>query len=165
MDPDKEAARRFIKERGPAIHPSLGVTSRFNEEKEEFETPEWQSEGAAHLPLGYDDELDVVADEEDTRGQCDPLKECLAIVLPSDLDFVLIPGQCGWEDVIAEWVRVTDKAAISQSHDGIRGWIRKSGRRLFEFTDILSTGINAIPDELCILHAALAVVYSVWFPK
>ena len=90
------------------------------------------------------------------------LKECLLEyegTMSEEVSYTV--QKCTWEDVIVEWERANDAKAALESHEGVRGWIRKSRRRLFDFADVLAPGIAAIPEDLCILHAGLAIVLSV----
>jgi len=162
MNRDEQTVRRFIQERGPAIHPSLGAPSRFNEERMVFESLEAQPGGAGdswgETSTLADTTIDDGAEQErkSFKEKLNELSEAKVI------DFELDPEKCEWEDVIIELERVTKAANACGSHEGLRGYIRKKYERLYGIAEVFVPTLNAIPDEAFLIHAGLAALFSVY---
>jgi hypothetical protein len=71
----------------------------------------------------------------------------------TDLDFDLL--SCTWEDVLNEMKKA--EAAASESH----GRETKFHAKAWKVLDVMSPALEAIPDELCILHGGIALIFSV----
>jgi len=66
---------------------------------------------------------------------------------------------CTWTDVLTELERAQD-AAIESDRRG-RKWNHRPWRAVGKYSGVISPGLSAFPDELCVLHGGLAVILSV----
>lgn len=81
--------------------------------------------------------------------------------VPGQLDFN--PERCSWEDMLQELERA--KAESDAKGDGIA---HKLWRGVGTAATVLGPGLDALPDEVCVLKGGLAVIFSVsdkttWF--
>jgi hypothetical protein len=81
---------------------------------------------------------------------------------PELVDFDFDLKNCTWDDVLIELERA-QAAALASEKRGKKIW--KSPRKLWRIagaaSDVIGPVLEAIPDELCVLHAGLAVIFSV----
>lgn len=74
-----------------------------------------------------------------------------------DFDFDLL--RCTWHDVLRELERA--QAAVLESDGRGKRFHRRVWRGLGSTGPVIAPGLAAIPDNLCVLHGGLAVVFSV----
>lgn len=63
---------------------------------------------------------------------------------------------CEWAKVIAKLMEA--KSAVSQRLERDKTWLSKGGVVLTKMSAMFQPALQAIPDELCILHGGLALV-------
>ncbi|KAK3376048.1 hypothetical protein B0T24DRAFT_699039 [Lasiosphaeria ovina] len=73
------------------------------------------------------------------------------------IDFTPDLNQCTWDDVHEELRKAKSKALENEKK---RNPLRKAWRALGSTSSILAPGLDALPDELCVLHGALALIFS-----
>ncbi len=69
------------------------------------------------------------------------------------------PVDCSWEDVDKAMERAEDEVEDIEQRD--RKFSTKTRRKLVRMTAILGPALEALPDELSILHGGLGVIFSV----
>lgn len=74
-----------------------------------------------------------------------------------NLDFD--PSRCSWPEVVKE-LNKAHHAAYMRAQDD-KKLHSKVGNFLTNATKILQPGLAAIPDELCVLHGGLAIMFNV----
>jgi hypothetical protein len=74
-----------------------------------------------------------------------------------DFDFDLL--SCTWQDVLDEMDKA--EAAASESHRRGNEFPARAWRLFETMGDVISPALEAIPDELCVLHGGIAVIFSV----
>jgi hypothetical protein len=75
----------------------------------------------------------------------------------ADFDFDLL--SCTWQDVLDEMDKA--EAAASESHRRGNEFPARAWRVFETMGDVISPALEAIPDELCVLHGGIAVIFSV----
>lgn len=75
------------------------------------------------------------------------------------VDFTSDLNSCTWDDVHQELAKAQEAAAKSEK--GGKQLHRKFWRNIGSTSSILAPGLAALPDELCVLHGGLALVFSV----
>lgn len=131
-------AAGFIDDRAPDFHSAFGPGSTLNRETMEYEP----DPGEEHIVI---------------------LKNTLEShqkVAKKYVDFIDDLLKCTWEDVHKELHKAKQAQVLSERR-GSRNPIRGFWRALGNSGSILAPGLSAIPDELCVLHGGLAVVFSV----
>ncbi|KAK0713760.1 hypothetical protein B0T26DRAFT_678051 [Lasiosphaeria miniovina] len=73
------------------------------------------------------------------------------------IDFTPDLNQCTWDDVHEELRKAQSRALENEKK---RNPLRKAWRALGSTSSILAPGLDALPDELCVLHGALALIFS-----
>jgi hypothetical protein len=131
-------AAGFIDERAPEFHSAFGPGSTLNRETMEYE-PDPDEQHIAVLKKTL---------------------ECHQQVGRKYVDFIDDLLTCTWEDVHRELHKAKQAHVLSERR-GSRNPIRCFWRALGTSGSILAPGLSAIPDELCVLHGGLAVVFSV----
>jgi len=142
---DRDSVRRqkiniasgFIDEEAPGFHPAFGPGSRLNKDTMQYEP---------------DPDAVQISDLKETL-------ECHQRVARKYVDFIDDLLQCTWEDVHRELHKAKQAHVLSERR-GSRNPIRGFWRALGTSGSILAPGLSAIPDELCVLHGGLAVVFS-----
>jgi hypothetical protein len=72
------------------------------------------------------------------------------------------PVKCSWGEVLNELLKAQGAVTCREAYE--KKFIGKSQRKLTNMTKILQPALEAIPDELCILHGGLAVIFNVRRP-
>jgi len=144
MDFDSARGRKinmaagFIHDRAPEFHSAFDPDgSTLN-----METMEYEPNLSEHI-----------ADLKETL-------ECHQKVASKYVDFVDDLLKCTWDDVHEE-LQKAKRAHVVSERRGNRNPLRGFWRTLGTSGSILAPGLSAIPDELCVLHGGLAVVFSV----
>lgn len=75
----------------------------------------------------------------------------------ADFDFDLL--SCTWEDVISELKKA--EAAAFDHHVRGNKFHNKIWRGLGRMGERVGPALDAIPDELCVLHGGIAVIFSI----
>ncbi|KAK0643182.1 hypothetical protein B0T16DRAFT_178493 [Cercophora newfieldiana] len=130
-------AAGFIDDRAPEFHSAFGPGSTLNRDTMEYEP---------------DPDAQHIAILQETL-------ECHQKVAKKYVDFIDDLLKCTWEDVHNELHKAKQAQVLSERR-GSRNPIRGFWRTLGTSGSILSPGLSAIPDELCVLHGGLAVVFS-----
>ncbi len=133
-------AASFIDSRAPEFHSAFKPKSTLNRETMAYE-PDLDPQ-----------QIEQIADLKDTL-------ECHQQVGRKYVDFAEDLLRCTWEDVHAELHKA--KAAQVESERRGKNPARRLWRTLGTTGSILAPGLSAIPDELCVLHGGLAVIFSV----
>jgi hypothetical protein len=132
-----DIAAGFIDNRASDFHSAFGPGSTLNRETMEYEP---------------DPDAKHIADLKETL-------ECHQQVARKYVDFIDDLLKCTWEDVHRELHKAKQAHVLSERR-GNRNPIRGFWRALGTSGSILAPGLSAIPDELCVLHGGLAVVFS-----
>ncbi|KAM7213570.1 hypothetical protein V8F06_011067 [Rhypophila decipiens] len=74
------------------------------------------------------------------------------------VDFTSDLTTCSWDQVHQE-LKKAQAAALETERRG-RNPIRKAFRAIGNTSSVLAPGLSALPDDLCILHGALALIFS-----
>jgi hypothetical protein len=69
------------------------------------------------------------------------------------------PVDCSWRDVLQQLEMAEDAAAASERGDG--KFLTRSRRKLSTLSKSIVPLLDALPDELCVLHGGLAIVFHV----
>ena len=69
------------------------------------------------------------------------------------------PVDCSWADVLKELEKAEDAAVASEQGD--KRFLIKNRRKWSTMSKSIVPLLNAIPDELCVLHGGLAIVFHV----
>ncbi len=69
------------------------------------------------------------------------------------------PIKCSWSDVMLQLGMATQAAASSEQGD--KHWLTGRRRKLARMTRMIEPLLEALPDDLCYLHGALALVFYV----
>ncbi|KAK3312951.1 hypothetical protein B0H66DRAFT_569238 [Apodospora peruviana] len=125
-------AANFIETRAPQFHGAFGVPSTLNVLTMQYEPPE-------------------VRDLRETL-QCQHEKAARYVDFTNDLT------KCTWEDVHRELKRA--QAAMAESERRGKNPIRRAWRAVGTISEIIAPGLSAIPDDLCVLHGGLALIFS-----
>jgi hypothetical protein len=123
----------FISTKGPQFHSAFGVPSELNRSMMSYERPE-------------------VRDLRETL-------ECHQQKGKKYVDFTHDLTNCTWDQVHEELRKAQAKAEESENrgrHPVINVW-----RKMGVSSSVLAPGLEAIPDNLCMLHGGLAVIFSV----
>lgn len=122
----------FISSRAPSFHSAFGAPSQLNLSTMEYESQEIH-------------ELKETLDFHHRAGKY--------------VDFTRNLHACTWDDVHEELARALSVAAESEKRG--QQWMRKFWRTIGSTSSVLAPGLSALPDELCVLHGGLALVFSV----
>ena len=76
------------------------------------------------------------------------------------VDFTDDLSKCNWETVNEELVKA--QMAIEASNAKGKQPHRWFWRNMGAAASVLSPGLAAFPDSLCVLHGGMAVIFSVW---
>ncbi|KAK4225183.1 hypothetical protein QBC38DRAFT_270181 [Podospora fimiseda] len=125
-------AANFIATKGPQFHEAFGVPTILNQSTMQYEPPE-------------------IYDLKETL-------ECSQTKARKYLDFAQNLQECTWEHVHAELNKARKKAEESERRG--RSGFKKLWRVTGATSSVLSPGLAALPDSLCVLHGGLAVVFS-----
>jgi len=122
----------FIDTTAPRFHAAFGVPSKLNMSTLKYETQE-------------------IAD----------LKETLDFHRKAGkyVDFTSDLTRCSWDDVHQELAKAQE--AAERSVKGGKQPHRRLWRNIGSTSSVLAPGLAALPDELCMLHGGLALVFSV----
>jgi hypothetical protein len=69
------------------------------------------------------------------------------------------PVDCSWVDVLKELEKAQDAAVASEQGD--RKFLTNSRRKLSTMSKSIVPLLDALPDELCVLHGGLAIIFHV----
>ncbi|KAB5583584.1 hypothetical protein GE09DRAFT_1212161 [Coniochaeta sp. 2T2.1] len=121
----------FIDTTAPRFHPAFGVPARLDMATMQYESQEI-----------YD------------------LKETLDFHrrVGKYVDFTTDLTKCSWEDVHQELAKA--QAAAARNEKAGKRLHTKVWRGIGNTASILAPGLSALPDELCLLHGGLALVFS-----
>ncbi|KAM7183494.1 hypothetical protein V8F33_013541 [Rhypophila sp. PSN 637] len=122
----------FIDNQAPNFHQAFAVPSSFNRNTMTYEAPEIR-----------DLRETLLYQQQRARKYVD---------FTSDLT------TCTWDQVHEE-LKKAQAAALESERRG-RNPIRKAFRAIGNTSSILAPGLSALPDDLCILHGALALIFS-----
>ncbi len=122
----------FIDTKAPEFHRAFGTPSKLNRSTMHYES----------------------AEVSDLRETLECHQKARKYV-----DFTDDLTTCTWEDVHAQLHRAQD-AAVESKRRG-NNPLRKAWRAMGATSSILEPGLEALPDELCILHGGLAMIFSV----
>lgn len=136
-------------QQGAAFHDAFGVGSSFNTAVSRYQPHEVLYVFAVR---SLRHELTASSGLEETLRQY----QSQAPEQP-DFDFDLL--KCTWHDVLRELERA--QAAATESDNQGKKLHRKVWRALGTTGSVLAPGLSAIPDDLCVLHGGLAVIFSV----
>lgn len=75
------------------------------------------------------------------------------------VDFTSDLHKCTWDDVHQELAKARE--AAGKSEKGGKQLHRKVWRAIGSTSGVLAPGLDALPDNLCVLHGGLALVFSV----
>jgi hypothetical protein len=123
----------FISTKTPQFHSFFAVPSELNRSRMQYEPPE-------------------VRDLRETL-------ECHQQRGKKYVDFTLDLNNCTWDHVHEELRKAQVKAEESEKRG--KNPVRKAWRTIGTTSSILDPGLAALPDNLCVLHGGLAVVFSV----
>lgn len=129
-------ATTFIDTRAPGFHPAFGAGSKLDRDSMTYEP----------------DTSESIADLKDTL-------ECHQKTARRYVDFADDVLHCTWDHVHEQLQKA--KAAEEESQRRGRNMARKTWRSMGTTGSILAPGLSAIPDDLCVLHGGLAVIFSV----
>jgi hypothetical protein len=129
-------AADFIDSRAPEFHHAFGAGSVLDKET------------MAYKP----DATEHVLDLKETL-------ECHQNTASSLVDFTDDVHSCTWDDVHRELEKAL-KAEVESEQRG-KNPARKAWRKMGTTVSILTPGLSAIPDDFCVLHGGLAVIFSV----
>ncbi|KAK0622613.1 hypothetical protein B0T14DRAFT_150650 [Immersiella caudata] len=126
-------AQKFIRSRGPDIHPAFNVPSHFNPATSSFELNEVHN-------------LREILEEVEKKA-------------PELVDFDFDVKCCTWRDVHAELERAQDAVLASEQRGqkGVRKWWRAVGT----YGGVVGPVLSVFPDELSVLHGGLALLLSI----
>ena len=127
-----EIAASFIETKAPEFHSAFGGPSSLNRSTMQYEEPE-------------------VSELRKTL-ECHHQRASKYVDFTSDLN------SCNW-DTVREELHKAKEMAIRSKERGKN--VVKFWRRLGSTSSILAPGLSAFPDELCVLHGGLAVIFSV----
>jgi hypothetical protein len=113
-----------------------------------------------HPAFGTPAKLDMAIMQYETQEIYD-LKETLDFhhKVGKYVDFTRDLNKCTWDDVHEELAKA--QAAAERSEKGGKQLHRKLWRTVGTTSSILAPGLAALPDNLCILHGGLALLFSV----
>lgn len=74
-----------------------------------------------------------------------------------DVDFDV--RDCKWSDVIGKLQNANDAVAERMERD--KSFLSKGGRVLTDISNMLQPALQSFPDELCILHGGLSLLFHV----
>jgi hypothetical protein len=122
----------FIDTTAPKFHAAFGVPARLN-----MSTMQYESEEIAEL------------------------KETLNFYHRAGkyVDFTTDLQSCTWDDVHRELVKAQE--AAERSVKGGKQLHRRLWRTIGSTSSVLAPGLSALPDDLCVLHGGLALLFSV----
>jgi hypothetical protein len=123
----------FISTRGGVFHDAFATP------------PKLRMEMAQYQRQVGDDLHDILSEHQRRGGKY--------IDFPGDVT------KCSWDRVFEELCKA-QKAAIESDKRG-KDFVKKTWRRIGTSASILSPGLAAIPDDLCILNGGLAFIFSV----
>lgn len=95
-----------------------------------------------------------VADEIPPSSSLQETLRALQTEAPGQLDFS--PEDCSWDDMLRELAR-----AKGESSANGKKIVRKAWRAAGTAATVLGPGLDALPDEVCVLKGGLAVIFSV----
>lgn len=134
-DDDVDMAANFIDSQAPRFHPAFQEPSSLNRTTMRYEPQEIQE---------WNERLNEL------RGTIQNVAK--RVNLPPDVD------NYTWEHVHIELVKAKDTATESDRRG--KNLIRKAYRKLASISSILAPGLSAFPDELCVLHGGLSVIFT-----
>jgi len=123
----------FITTKATHFHSAFATPSELNRSTMQYERPE-------------------VRDLKETL-------ECSQRKFRKCVDFTRDLNSCTWEQVHEQLRLAQEKAEESEKR--ARNPVKKMWRKLGASSSVLAPGLTAIPDDLCVLNGALAVVFSV----
>jgi hypothetical protein len=126
-------ASNFVDTRAPTFHSAFSTAATLNADTLEYEPPE-------------------VVDVKETL-------ECYQQRAGRLVDFTNDLAACRWDDVL-EQLGKAQEAAEKSNRMG-KNPVKRAWRAVGKASTILEPGLDAIPDDLCVLHGGLAVIFSV----
>ena len=123
----------FIEKEAPAFHPAFAGPSKLSPSTMKYEDP---------------DTLDLRQTLERHQKRASKY-----------VDFTDDLNKCTWKDVHEQLAKAQE--AMERSEARVKNPAIRAKRFIGSTSSILAPGLSAIPDDLCILHGALAVVFSV----
>jgi hypothetical protein len=75
------------------------------------------------------------------------------------VDFTSDLNKCSWDDVHQQLAKA--QATAEKSEKRGEQPLRKVWRKIGSTSSILAPGLSALPDNLCVLHGGLALIFSV----
>jgi DNA-binding transcriptional regulator YiaG len=139
MDPEQIHAQRvtmastFVDTRAATFHSAFSTASTLNAETLEYEIEEVQ------------DLRQTLSLSQQRAGRY--------------IDFTQDLSRCNWETVLCELDKAKD--AAEKSKGPVKNPLKWAFRTAGKVATILEPGLNALPDNLSVLHGGLAVVFSV----
>ena len=73
------------------------------------------------------------------------------------LDFDV--NRCSWDDVVSAVEKAHE--AVTENERRGKTWHHRAWRAVGATAGVFAPGLSAIPDDLCVLHGGLAIVFSV----